>query len=369
MTFQNIIKALENPGLHLSKKIILSQISEEKIWSVSLGFEPNEGDYITSPFRKDNSPGCKFIRNKQSGLLCLYDGASVGSVNGIRLLSVDCFQSIQILKGYSEGLVLSKIQELVNQGKVEGLDLGSTIVKKVKSKSKSKSKTLIYYWERKWNKWDKEYWNSYRITKEQLVSDGIIPIDSWGLKSEGSSDWKKFWCSHWCSYIINDDSWRDRIKGYMPYSKSLRFFGNVDNNCIGGFWDLSSEKDIIIKKSYKDWRVIKNLGLNTIWFQNEGMLPDLELFKEFKNCRFTILFDNDKAGIKAAYKIRNEMRKEGFKVRAVILNRKFLTHNKVKDPADLIKTFPHLMKKLKDELLTKTRYGILETIPEKIHGL
>ena len=369
MTFQNIISALKNPGLHLSKEIILSQIDEKMIWNVSLGFEPNEGDIITSPYRKDNNPGCKFIRDDQSGLLCLYDGAAIGSkVNGISIFKVDCFQSIQILKNYTEGLVLSKIQEIINQGRLEGIELGSTVIKK-SVKTNKKNKTLIYYWERKWNKWDKEYWSPYGITKDQLVSDGIIPINSWGLKSENSSEWKKFWCTHWCSYIINDDSWGDKVKGYQPFSKSLRFFGNVDNNCIGNLWDLNkNDKHIFIKKSYKDWRVMTNLGYKAIWFQNEGMLPNLELLEDYKNAKFTILFDNDNAGIKSAYKIRNKMLDNGFKVRAIILNRKFIKY-KVKDPSDLVKKFPKLKNKFKNELFAKTRNELLETIPKKIHKL
>lgn len=377
MIFQNIFEALVNPGLHLSKEIILSQISEEKIWNISLGFEPNEGDVITSPFRKDNSPGCKFIRN-QSGLLVLYDGASIGSkINGIPIWNVDCFQSLMILKGIDLGLCLSKIQELVNAGKLEGLDLGFTkIQKNVSKKSKLENKqTLIYYWKRPWNKYDKSYWQPYGITKFQLEADNIIPIDSWGVKSKGSSKWKKFFCSHWCSYIINDDSWGSRMKGYQPFSKSLRFFGNVDKDCIGGLWNLdNSDSDIIITKSYKDWRVLKNAMFEVIWFQNEGMIPDLKLIKEFKHRNFIILFDNDKAGIKAAIHVRDKMDKAEFKITAICLNRNFLKQG-IKDSSDMRKEKPKTFNqifnqgKLTYEIFKGKSYRVLETIPKEIHGL
>jgi hypothetical protein len=376
MTFTDLQEALENPGLHLSKELILEQISEEKIWSVTLGFEPNENDYITSPYREDNSPGCKFIRNKQSGLLCFYDGAAIGSkLNGLGIHIVDCFQSIQILKNIPLGLVLSKLQVIINQGKLEGLELGSSKVKKSKISKTKKTETLIYYWSREWNKWDSQYWFPYGITKSQLESDGTIPINAWGMKGEGSK-WRKFHCSHWCSYIINDDSWGSKMKGYQPFVKGLRFFGNVNKDCIGGLWSLNGDTDkIIIAKSYKDWRVFKNAGFNVIWFQNEGMIPDLKLLKKFKDCNFIIIFDNDKAGIKAAIHVRDTMIKEEFKVIAKCLNRNFLK-NKIKDPADLRKekesVFNHTFNngKINEKKIYKGReYGILETIPQKVLGL
>tara|TARA_R110000851_G_scaffold5823_4_gene23781 strand:- start:169 stop:1308 length:1140 start_codon:yes stop_codon:yes gene_type:complete len=379
MEFQNVFEALVSPGLHLSKEIILSQISEEKVWNISLGFEPNDSDIITSPYRKDNSPGCKFIRNKE-GLLCLYDGAAIGSkVSGIGIWNVDCFQSLMILKGIDLGLCLSKIQELINVGKLEGLDLGFTKLEVIKTSNKSKGnkKTLIYYWTRTWNKYDKKYWSSYGITKSQLESDNIIPIDAWGVKSKGSSEWRKFICSHWCSYIINDDSWGSRMKGYQPFSKFLRFFGNVDEDCIGGLWGLNdsdSESDVIITKSYKDWRVLKNAGFQVIWFQNEGMIPDLKLLKEFKHRNFIILFDNDKAGIKAAIHVRDTISKAGFKIIAICLNRNFLKQG-IKDSSDMIKEKPKTFNqifnqgKLTYEIFKGRSYKVLETVPKKVHGL
>ena len=90
--------------------------------------------------------------------------------------------------------------------------------------------------------------------------------------------------------------------------------------------------------------------------------------QDYKNAKFTILFDNDNAGIKSAYKIRNKMLDNGFKVRAIILNRKFIKY-KVKDPSDLVKKFPKLKNKFKNELFAKTRNELLETIPKKIHKL
>jgi hypothetical protein len=376
MTFQNFTEALLNPGLHLSKELILSQISESRIWKVSLGFEPNEKDCITSPYRKDSSPGCRFSTS-ENGLLVLTDGAAIGSkVNGVSIFKVDCFQSLQILNNIPLNLVLSKLQESINNA--SDINLGAIIKTTIiaTNKKKKKESSILYYWERPWNKWDKEYWSPYGITRQQLNDDFIFPINAWGLKKDGDSEWKKYICSNWCSYVLNDESWGQKVKIYQPFSKSMRFFGNVDNNCIGGLWDITDDdSDIIITKSYKDWRVLKNQGLNVIWFQNEGMLPDLELLAEYKHRKFIILFDNDKAGIKAAYYVRNKMELAGFNVTAICLNRKFLSRG-IKDSSDLRKekkkVFNYIFNKngLRNEQVHKTgSYKLLETIPEKIYGL
>jgi hypothetical protein len=48
--------------------------------------------------------------------------------------------------------------------------------------------------------------------------------------------------------------------------------------------------------------VLRNFGINTVWFQNEGITPDISfivsLCKRFT--KMVILYDNDRAGIKAA---------------------------------------------------------------------
>ena len=45
-----------------------------------------------------------------------------------------------------------------------------------------------------------------------------------------------------------------------------------------------------ITKSYKDCRVLRNLGLNSIWLQNEVAIPSRNIFedlcKRFKRCDY-----------------------------------------------------------------------------------
>lgn len=375
MTYQDLTEAA-TMQLHLSKEDILSQIQESRIWKVTLGFEPKEGDCISSPFRKDNSPGCKFVR--EGGLLKLTDWASIGSkVNGVSIFSVDCFQSIQILNNIPLSMVYSRLQKAIDNSKdieIGEIETPKIITTRIKKK---KEESYIFYWRRKWNKWDYDFWSPYEITRKQLDEDGIAPINAWAMQKKGKET-KKYTCNHWNSYVLNDISWKHRLKIYQPYSKSMKFFGNVNKDDIGGLYTLKEgNSPIIITKSYKDYRVLKNAGYNVIWFQNEGMLPDLNKLKKHKHRKFLILFDNDKAGIKAAYKIRNLMRKAGFKTKAMCLNRNFYKFNDVKDPSDLIKNRKEIFhyifsngKKPNDEKIHKGRkFKLLETIPEKIHGL
>ena len=58
----------------------------------------------------------------------------------------------------------------------------------------------------------------------------------------------------------------------------------------------------IITKSLKDLMVLENItDLDIYAFQNEGVVPDLTIFNQYKHCY--ILFDNDSAGKQASRKI------------------------------------------------------------------
>src|SRR4029077_4179226 len=80
-------------------------------------------------------------------------------------------------------------------------------------------------------------------------------------------------------------------------------------NDVGNYNNLPPEGELlIITKSYKDHRVLRNVGYNNvIWFQNEGCIPDRwilnNLVRRFK--RIIVLFDSDYSGTMAAIKLCN----------------------------------------------------------------
>ena len=89
-----------------------------------------------------------------------------------------------------------------------------------------------------------------------------------------------------------------------------RFLTNCTKNDVGGINSLVSYgKELIIAKSYKDYRVLKNNGKNVVWFQNEGMIPSDSiltlLVRHFASV--IVWFDNDQPGIIASEKVKNHI--------------------------------------------------------------
>ena len=100
-------------------------------------------------------------------------------------------------------------------------------------------------------------------------------------------------------------------------------------------------KTIVITKSYKDARVLRNYNINAIWFQNEGMLPSTEILVEIlnKNNKIIIWYDNDNAGKIASEKIKNKI----LKIFNAEITLFFCTVHK--DPSDTLKENKELFKK------------------------
>jgi 5S rRNA maturation endonuclease (ribonuclease M5) len=194
----------------------------------------------------------------------------------------------------------------------------------------------IIYKIKPYTKADIEYWNKYGITKEELMIDGILSIL-----------WYKFYSNRMkreviirpkgLSFIYTE--FFPKVKIYSPYEKKTngKWIANVTQNNIGNIKNLPIHaKKLIITKSYKDCRVLQNHGVLSIWFQNEGMLPDdkylYNLGKRFDE--IIVLFDNDRAGIIASKKITQEINSRlPNKARYVIIS----SFKGVTDPSDLYK--------------------------------
>ena len=83
--------------------------------------------------------------------------------------------------------------------------------------------------------------------------------------------------------------------------------------------------------------MLKNQGLNVIWFQNEGMFPTKTvltgIIKRFKN--IVVFFDNDIAGLEASVKLVKMINNMYMnKARSIHLPT-FLKKVDITDPSDL----------------------------------
>lgn len=143
---------------------------------------------------------------------------------------------------------------------------------------------------------DKIFWSQYEITREQLEQDSVKSNRSVLFNSRKQpNSFTSLSVNPSYTYLFGDHK-----KCYQPYHKTHKWLSTCTEEDIGG-WDTVTDNDLIITKSYKDWRVLKNSGYNTIWLQNEGCkIPFDKLIALQAITTKFILFDNDTPGKQAS---------------------------------------------------------------------
>ncbi len=340
---------------YISKNKILKYVTEEQIFALVFGYEPKANTYTTSPFREDNSPGC-FFSYATSGKLKFVDFSGNLKVKNRKLISIDCFDAVQIyfkfnnfyesLKYIYDRLIKGKEKEIIKQENSKPVEI------------KEKEPVSIYIDVRPFNKFDRLFWQPYGITKENLIEDQVFALEGFCIKNTKKGDFYNKLEDIGYAYT---DFYNNKVKIYRPYqskNSGRKFTTNCGSNDIGGYKTLKKVGErLIIAKSYKDYRVLKNLGYDVVWFQNEGMYPDNEYLEDLSN-RFDeliIFFDNDEPGIEAAKKLKDLLNFLFTQNVKIIHLPKSLLKKKVKDPSDF-------RKKYGEDLLIKTIKQLLNEI-------
>lgn len=317
----------------ISKESILEVVSQEDIFKLVFAEIPEEFEYIVSPFRKDNNPGCWFEYHID-GKLRFVDFGNQTIVNGISMKNIDCFDAVQVFYRISNFyLTLEFIYNTLIQGK----NIDSKNIIKIEPKKVVKKEVKILIEPKIFELRDKNFWwNKYGITKNQLIEDKTFTFSRFHLLNS-----KKGNISTHCydlAYCFNDFP-KGRKKLYFPNKeKHNRFITTCTKDDIGGLSSLVAfGRQLIITKSYKDWRVLKNQGKNTVWFQNEGAIPDISLLillvKRFKEV--IVFYDNDATGIKASQIVTAIINSQfPGKAKSLWLPEKLLEKN-ISDPSDL----------------------------------
>jgi RNA recognition motif-containing protein len=315
----------------ISKEKLLQYVTEEDIYELVFKFKPVEFEYITSPLRVDNNPGCWFEVDVTTGKLMFRD---FGDGNK----PLDCFDLVQ---RYFKLPNFYKTLDFVKTALIDGKGVKHDI-KHVKARPKrilaQKTRVKILVKTRPFNDADRKFWQQYGITKKQLIDDKVFPISLFKMIGTKKGDISIKPRKVTYAYTEFD---KDMKKIYQPYQKGkYKFATNCDQNAVGGLKKLVPfGRQLVITKSYKDYRVLKNQGLNSVWFQNEGQIPSLDIVLNLAN-RFDnviIFFDNDETGINAAIKVVNLINENiPGKARRICLDTK-LAQFRIKDPADLIK--------------------------------
>lgn len=284
----------------ISKELILDYLTQEQIFELVFGFIPKEFDYVRSPFRKDRTPGCYF-EYTVDGRLRFKDFGNPSTVMGIRMRNIDCFDAVRIffsIPNFYQGL------EFIFNHLIKGKDIIATKKVEAQIERSEKKQVKILAESREFRLIDYNFWNPYEFKKEHLLEDKVFPVSKYHLLNSKAGSYSSV--VYDACYMFTDFP-EGRKKLYFPHrEKSRRFISTCTRNDIGGTRSLVTYgRTLIITKSYKDWRVLKNNGKHAIWFQNEGMVPDLDelimLVKRFK--KIIVWFDNDEAGITASQNI------------------------------------------------------------------
>ena len=319
---------------------ILSRVSDREIFEMVF-----KQDIITgkehlyhAPYRNDKHADCYF--EEFNGILTFIDFADfpIKPKNCFNLvertynLSYDdallyINQHFKLGLGYSSDTIVEK-REFENGLKVHEI---------VEESKKSRTITLL---PREFNDKDRQFWSKYEITKQNLIDDRVIPISLYRATSRKGINFSSRPMDIMYAYTDFEDN---RVKIYRPKAnKKDKWFTNCTQDDVGNINQLPETGDIlVITKSYKDCRVLRNQGVNSIWFQNEGMVPNKAILTQLCN-RFKsiyVWFDNDQTGLASGRFITEYINTiNPNSTIHIYLSPKLLRENNIKDPSDLIST-------------------------------
>lgn len=331
--------------VNLNISDILEKVNEIDIFRIVMQVNDMGAKYL-APYRLDKIAKCFF--KYHNNRLYFYDYALAFNK------SLDCVGIIQ------KTLNLSYIDALRHISNHFNLDCSEPIIKTIETPTNklkhtyvpyilSKKpivdtpyiRTKIEYIKRKFNLNDKNFWSKYEITKQNLIDDKVHAISHYRLSKKSNEYYvvySKDFMYCYSDFIDNG------VKIYRPFNKKYKWVTNCGKNDVGGINNLIETSELlVITKSYKDYRVISNQGYNTIWFQNEGMIPNDTILRDLVN-RFQniiIWFDNDNTGINNGIAICNYISKfksESQSVKLVYLPIELYDKN-IKDASDYIASY------------------------------
>lgn len=317
---------LEGP---LSFARILKLVSQEEIFSLVFGFIPVEGEVYTSPFRRDRVPNCWFRYRGEK--LWFIDFANPRIQSGIKMSHIDCFSAVLL---YFKLPDIRTTLEFIYQKLIKGKEI--RVLPFVEKERVEKKEFNLVYYPRDFNRGDQLFWGQFEITTEQLNSDFVYPVSSYTALNTKKGDF--FVLCERATYAYSDFP-SGKVKLYTPHpiGKGKKFITTCTSDDIGGLTTLAPfGKMLVITKSYKDWRVLKNNGFHTVWFQSETQIPKDELLfmlaKRFRE--IMVWYDNDEAGISGS-RILTDYINSFFPRKAF---QYYIEDPSIKDPAQYIST-------------------------------
>lgn len=321
------VEKIHKPSLY-SVYEIFERYSQEQVFELFLKEPIRLDKFYKAPYRKDNNPGCYF--EYYDDKLKFVDFANSPP-------SLSCIEVGQLCLNADFTTTLDFIIKHLNGNQKVNIDF----ISENNKKSKIKLNYQMRYIERPFSIKDKEFWfDQYGISKSQLIQDKVIPI--LGYEALNTKTNKPYIINTYDLAYIYTDFESNNSKIYRPHSKEHKWFTNCNQNDVGNIRNLPEKGDLlIITKSYKDCRVIRNLGFNSIWFQNEGMFPSKSILEDLSK-RFNkilVFFDNDSAGQSAMIRLQMKFTEIDTQVEILFLPPKYLEKENIKDPSDFVKKY------------------------------
>ena len=297
----------------------LFSIDQMKVFQ-AMGVQPVFDTFVVNPLRNDSTPGCFY--DWYEGVLYLNDFTR--SIYHHK--NINCITFYMLKYKVSLDVAVENIKNMNFD-----IDFNQNTYKKRK-----KQRNRIRFQTRNFSPYDKYYWARYNIDISQLEKDNVYPVSNVYIKQNEIT-----YSDEQCAFIINE--WDDAEKVCNPHGpKKFKWLSSTTKNHIGFYNDLPHEdKKLIISKSYKDARVLKNSGFSDVcWLQSEGTIPDQDILfgmiHDYKEV--IVLYDNDKTGKNKGQELVNIINKE-YPDKSKFLcvpNNRLTTSMKITDPSDLI---------------------------------
>lgn len=320
----------------LSPEQVLQKVTALQIFGLLFKHPIRFGEKVISPFRKDKTPGAFFTQREDSTIIFVDYAEKLRGGNTHRT----CFRGVMDLYNTSlQGAIIIICKEFGLSSDISDYD-NVVSTNNYDYSQQDKRETEIEYVKKIPTKEDKIFWSQWLITMPQFESDNNFCVKNYTIR--------KYKVSHFSPYkycYVFD--FLDKKKIFNPMGNpKYKWISNCDEDNIGNFDNLPpTGKQLIIQKSYKDHRVLRNLdmNLNVIWFQNEGCIPSIDILKNLSD-RFEeiiIFYDNDLGGVTAARRLRdvfNMLRLNSSKVIYLPRTNHHLSkHGKfLKDPGEFI---------------------------------
>ena len=251
------------------------------------------GRNYVSPLRKDSRAGCFFWESPDSRIFFIdYGNPGHTHLNPLEFIK-EYYQFDNLLQ--TMNFVRDKFKTFI------GKDI--IVEDRTNQVIPERTRKIIKLYPREWSLQDKLFWSKYGISRMQLDEDRVIPLRYYQV-----FDGTNFETYHTSTLAYAYNFIDNTSKIYRPYDE-FKWYTNATSSTIGNIENIDPEgEELIITKSYKDCRVLRNLGYkNVIWFQNEGQIPKVDILlgviNRFK--KIYIFFDNDTVGKNKSQRVKS----------------------------------------------------------------